>query len=105
MPQKLRIVSYAEAVTFLVLLAGTVLHRVFNNDAGEGIISVMGPVHGVVFLIYLVLVLKVRASQGWSLGQTLLVILAAAIPFGGFFVGRHLKDEEPAGLHGENIAT
>ena len=95
MIRNLRLVAYAEAVTFLVLLAGTALHRLFDNDAGEGIISVMGPVHGVVFLIYLVFVLKVRSSQGWSLGQTLLVILAAAIPFGGFFVGNHLRDEEP----------
>ena len=48
-------------------------------------------VHGIIFLIYVILVLKVRPEQGWGVGRTIWVIVAAAIPFGGFFVGRDLK--------------
>jgi len=88
---RFRVVAYAEATTFLILLAGVFVKRVLDgSDMG---VRVMGPIHGVVFLVYLVMVLQVRASQAWTLGQTILVIVASALPFGGFFVGRHLVDE------------
>jgi integral membrane protein len=88
---RFRLVAYAEAVTFLILLGGVVVKRVLNgSDVG---VRVMGPIHGIVFLVYVVMVLQVRASQAWNLGQTLLVIVASALPFGGFFVGSHLSDE------------
>ena len=42
-------------------------------------------------LVYFVMVLRIRESQGWSVGETLLILLASALPFGGFWAGRHLK--------------
>ena len=83
-----RTVAYLEAVSFLVLLAASFVKRVVE---GPDLVPVIGAVHGVIFLVYVVLVLKVRESQGWGLGRTIWVIVAAAIPFGGFFVGRHLE--------------
>lgn len=91
MVARFRLVAYAEAITFLILLGGVVVKRVLDgSDVG---VRVMGPIHGIVFLVYVVMVLQVRASQAWNLGQTLLVIVASALPFGGFFVGSHLTDE------------
>ncbi len=86
-----RIVAYAEAATFLILLVCVVVKRVFH---GPDMVSVMGPLHGILFLVYFVLVLKIRPSQGWNLGKTILVIVASALPFGGFFVGSHLVTED-----------
>jgi integral membrane protein len=83
-------VAYVEAVSFLALLTASFVKRVIE---GPDLVPVVGMIHGLIFLVYLVLVLKVRAGQGWSLGRTILVIVAAAIPFGGFFVGRDLKPE------------
>jgi len=94
---RFRLVAYAEAVTFLILLAGVVVKR--GLDGSDVGVRVMGPIHGIVFLVYVVMVLQVRASQAWNLGQTILVIVASAIPFGGFFVGRHLDDEGAALSH------
>ncbi|HEX2191796.1 MAG TPA: DUF3817 domain-containing protein [Acidimicrobiales bacterium] len=87
-----RVVAVVEAVTYLVLLGAVVLYRVLD---GPDFISVLGPVHGIAFLVYLVLVLRIRESQGWNLGRTLVVIIAAAIPFGGFWVERRLVSDEP----------
>ncbi len=87
---KFRLVAYAEAVTYLVLLAGVV---VLHGFGGPDFVKIMGPVHGMVFLVYFVLVLTVRESQGWGLGRTILVLLASAVPFGGFLVGRDLVDD------------
>ena len=95
MTSKFRTVAYIEAVSFLCLLLASFVKRVIE---GPDLVPVVGMIHGVIFLVYLVLVLKVREGQGWSLGRTLWVIVAAAIPTGGFFVGRDLKT--PAGVEG-----
>jgi integral membrane protein len=87
---RFRIVAYAEAATFLILLVCVVVKRVFH---GPDLVQVMGPIHGVLFLVYFVMVLQVRAGQGWALGKTILVIVASALPLGGFFVGSHLVEE------------
>ncbi len=86
-----RIVAVVEAVTYLVLLGAVVLYRVLD---GPDFIGFLGPVHGIAFLVYLVLVLRIRERQGWNLGRTIVVILAAAVPLGGFWVERRLVSDE-----------
>ena len=85
-----RVVAVVEAVTYLVLLGAVVLKRVLD---GPDFVSVLGPVHGIAFLVYLVLVLRIRESQGWNLRRTIVVILASAVPFGGFWVERRLVSD------------
>jgi integral membrane protein len=87
MVSQFRIVAIAEAVTYLALLAAVVLYRLLD---GPDLIGFLGPVHGIVFLVYLALTLAIRENQGWSLGQTILVIVAAAVPAGAFVVERRL---------------
>jgi len=87
-----RTVAYVEAATYLVLLAAVFLKRVLD---GPDLVRALGPIHGVAFLVYLYLVLRVREGQRWGLGNTIVVILASAVPLGGFWAGRHLVDEEP----------
>lgn len=84
-----RIVAIAEAISYLLLLGAVVLYRVFD---GADLIGVLGPIHGILFLIYVALVLRIRESQGWDLWRTLLIIVVSAIPFGGFWAGSHLKE-------------
>ena len=90
MVSKFRLVAVVEAVTYLALLAAVVLYRVFD---GPRFIGFLGPVHGVAFLVYFVLALQIRESQGWNLGRLILVILASALPLGGFVVERNLVDD------------
>ncbi len=86
-----RTVAYVEAVSFLALLTASFVKRVIE---GPDLVPVVGLIHGLIFLVYVVFVLRVREGQGWSVGRTILVIVAAAIPFGGFFVGRDLKEAD-----------
>jgi integral membrane protein len=89
---KFRVVALIEAVTFLILIALTVL----KYTSGPNLVPVMGPVHGIAFLVYFVLALLVREEQGWSGWQTVLVIVASAIPFGAFVVNsRMVSDPNP----------
>ncbi|HEX8770414.1 MAG TPA: DUF3817 domain-containing protein [Acidimicrobiales bacterium] len=88
-----RITAYVEATTFLLLLGSSIVKRAFD---GPDFVTVMGPVHGIAFLVYVVLVLAIREGQGWRFWPTVGVILLAAVPFGGFWAGSHLRAEEPA---------
>lgn len=91
---KFRIVALVEAISYLLLLAAVVVKRVLD---GPDLVSVLGPIHGIAFIAYFVLVLMVREEQEWSLGQTLVVLIASAVPFGAFVVNqRMVRDPEPA---------
>lgn len=83
----LRVVALTEAVTYLVLLAATAAKYTFDFPQGT---SVIGPIHGVIFLAYVGLVLLVRDERRWSLRLTALTILAAVVPLVGYLVERRL---------------
>ena len=94
MTSKFRMVALIEAVSYLALLCAVVVKRVLD---GPDFVSVLGPIHGIAFLVYVLLTLLVREEQGWTLGQTLLVLVASAVPFGAFFVNsRMVHDPAPS---------
>jgi integral membrane protein len=82
-----RYVALAEATTFLVLLVAAIIKR--TSDAPIGV-EIMGPIHGMLFLAYVVIALSVRGPAGWTGRQTLAVLAGAVLPFGGFVVDRWL---------------
>ena len=82
-----RYVALAEATSFLILLVFAVLKRTSDEAGG---VQIMGPIHGVLFLAYVVIALAVRPAAGWTGRQTLGVLVAAVLPFGGFVVDRWL---------------
>lgn len=80
--------AYVEAISYLALLVAAVVKRAMEST---DLVPVLGPIHGLVFLVYVALALKVKEGQEWGLGRTVWVVVAAALPFGGFLVGRDLK--------------
>jgi integral membrane protein len=91
----LRIAAVAEAVSYLALMVAVIAKNVFDA-AGEGGVPVVGPIHGIIFLIYAVLVLMGREEQRWGLGSTLLALVLSAVPFGGFYVDQKMITPEPS---------
>jgi integral membrane protein len=82
-----RYVALAEATSFLILLVFTYIKH--TQDAAGGV-QIMGPIHGMLFLAYVVVALSVRSQAGWTGRQTLGVLVGAVLPFGGFVVDRWL---------------
>ena len=82
-----RIVALAEATSFLALLVASVLKRTADAEIG---VTVLGPIHGALFVAYVALALYVRPDEGWSTKTTLLILLGAVVPFGGYVVDRWL---------------
>ena len=83
-------VAVVEAVSYLVLLAASVAKHGFGV---HGLVETIGPVHGVIFLVYLGLALAVRRPLGWDPTTTATVVIAAVIPLGALVVERRLTDE------------
>ena len=94
MTSKFRLVALLEAVSYLLLLTATLVHRGFD---GPDAVSVLGPIHGFLFLAYVMLALLIREEQGWSVGQLIIVIVLSALPFGALYVhNKMVRDPAPS---------
>ena len=80
-----RIVALTEATSFLLLLVASILKRTADADV---LVTVLGPIHGALFLAYVFMALYLRPDMGWSNRTTLLILLGAVLPFGGYVVDR-----------------
>jgi integral membrane protein len=79
----MRYVALAEATSFLALLIASYLKHQGQGEIG---VSILGPIHGVLFLAYCGIALSIRADQGWSAKTTLWILVGAVVPFGGYVV-------------------
>lgn len=74
-----RLLAIAEMVTWALLLLGMFIKYVLR--AGEGLVQVAGPIHGFVFLAYVLVTVLVAIDQRWPVRDLLLGIGSAVIPF------------------------
>jgi integral membrane protein len=89
-----RIVALAEATSFLALLVATYVKYGHDEEVG---VQVLGPIHGLLFVGYVLLAVRLAIQLGWSARTTVLVLAGAVVPFGGFVVDRWLA-RRPAQL-------
>jgi integral membrane protein len=83
-----RIVSVVEGVSLLVLLGVAMpLKYVWHEPAA---VRVVGMAHGVLFVLFAVLLLSVHVEQRWSLVKSLKLFAASFFPFGFVFIDRQL---------------
>ncbi|AQA14115.1 DUF3817 domain-containing protein [Streptomyces samsunensis] len=90
--RRLRLVSAPEAVSFLLLLICSVLKRTTDFNA----VPVMGMVHGVLFILYLVFWADAWNRTKWKWQTAALYFVLSVLPTGGFFAERKLKREAEA---------
>ena len=77
----LRVVALVETASFAVLIVVSILKRTSDFNA----VPVMGPIHGGLFVLLVLLALDQRNRLGWS-SQRTLVALTIGSPFAHFFV-------------------
>ena len=81
-----------EAVSFLVLLGIAMPLKYFANLPEA--VRLVGWVHGILFIGFLVALMLARDAMRWSFRWTALVVLAALLPFGPFVIDRRLRRED-----------
>ena len=85
--RRLRLVSAPEAVSFLILLVCSVLKRTTDFNA----VPVMGWVHAVLFLLYVLFWADAWNRTKWDRRTAALYFVLSVLPTGGFFAERKLK--------------
>lgn len=87
--RRLRLVSAPEAVSFLLLLLCSVLKRTTDFNA----VPVMGSIHGILFILYVIFWADAWNRTKWSLRTAALYFVLSVLPTGGFFAERKLRRE------------
>ena len=90
-----RIIAWIVGVCLLTLvLVGMPLKYLADNDT---VVAIVGPVHGFLFMAYLVLAFDLARRAKWELPRMLLVMAAGTIPFFSFWAERKVsRDWVPA---------
>lgn len=90
--RRMRHVSLIEGVSFLLLLG---IAMPLKYLAGQPLaVKIVGWAHGVLFVLLIVLVAQVRSHLRWPLKRSVLVTVAALLPFGPFLLDGRMKEWE-----------
>jgi integral membrane protein len=97
-----RVMAYVVGVA-LILLVVVGMPLKYLADQAQ-VVTTVGPLHGFLFIVYLVTAFDVGRRSGWSLTRMALVMLAGTIPFLSFYaerqVSRWVRDAQPAPVAG-----
>ncbi|MCK2158611.1 DUF3817 domain-containing protein [Exiguobacterium sp. 17-1] len=86
-----RLIAILEGISFLVLL---LIAMPLKYMAGvPEAVSVVGAMHGVLFVMYALWLAVVKFKYRWSFVKAGIVFIASFIPFGTFVLDRKLKQE------------
>ncbi|MEO3798672.1 DUF3817 domain-containing protein [Nonomuraea sp. B1E8] len=90
-----RVLAYVVGVMLLVLCVGMVLRYGFDEAALSKIIA---PIHGGLYMIYLVTVMNLGMKARWTWPYMLGVMLGGTVPFLSFYVERRVTQRVQAAL-------
>jgi integral membrane protein len=86
---RLRLLGLAEGLSLLILVGIAVPFKYLGHD--PTLVRAMGPVHGLLFLLYVLNTLRVGVEYSWRFQQTTWkVLLACIVPFGTFYIDHHI---------------
>ncbi len=89
---RFRLVALLEGVSYLVLLFIAMPLKYWANI--PEVVKYTGWAHGVLFVLYIVLLLQVWIQYRWSFIKVLLAFIASLVPFGTFVLDSKLKKEQ-----------
>jgi integral membrane protein len=86
---RLRLVGLLEGLSLLALIFVAVPLKYFAHD--PTLVKAIGPVHGALFLWFIVNTLSVGVEKKWRFQETTWkVLLACVVPFGTFYVDKQI---------------
>jgi integral membrane protein len=88
-----RVMAYIVGVGLLALCASMVLKYAYDEDQ---YVAIVGPVHGFLYIVYLLAVVDLGLKARWSPTRTVLVMLAGVVPLLSFYAERRVSHEVTA---------
>jgi len=98
-----RIMAWIVGVGLLALvLVGMPLKYIGHVDT---VVAIVGPIHGFLFMVYLVLTFDLARRANWPFPRMVLVMAAGTIPFLSFWTERKVsRDWAPTAEPSERLA-
>ncbi len=91
---RLRLVGLLEGVSLLILVFIAMPIKYTSGD--PSMVKTVGPIHGVLFLLFVINTLSVGIEHKWKFQDTTWkVLLACVIPFGTFYIDRKILSKVP----------
>jgi integral membrane protein len=84
---RLRIVAFIEGCSYLLLGFTMILKYKFAMPQPN---YVVGLAHGILFVLYIVLLLQVSFIHRWNISKMLMAFIASLVPFGTFYADKVL---------------
>ena len=91
-----RVVAYVVGVLLLVLALVAMPLKYIGDDST--LVAVVGPIHGFVYMVYLVVAFHLAVLARWPWKYTILVLLAGTVPFLSFVAERKVTRRVRAAL-------
>ncbi|CAN5423219.1 DUF3817 domain-containing protein [soil metagenome] len=88
---RFRLIALLEGISFLVLLCIAMPLKYIAGYADA--VKYTGWVHGVLFVLYMFLLLQVWKQDKWRFGKVVFAFVASLIPFGTFVLDNRIKKE------------
>jgi integral membrane protein len=85
---RFRIVAFFEGLSYLALFFITMPLK-YIYGMGE-LNKIVGMAHGVLFILYALLLIPVKSEENWSYRKTFKAFIASLLPFGTFWAEKNL---------------
>ena len=89
-----RVMAYIVGVMLLVLVFIAMPVKYLGDD--PSLVETVGPIHGFLYVVYLVFTVDLAFRLKWPFGRMLLIMLAGTIPFMSFVAERWVTRNAPA---------
>jgi len=80
---RLRIVAVLEGISLLVLIGIAMPIKYMAGNPQP--VRIVGMAHGVLFILYVLMLIQVAIERNWSWKKAILAFIASFIPFGTFY--------------------
>jgi len=88
---RFRLVAFLEGCSFLLFAITMPLKYMMGMPKPN---YVIGMAHGILFMLYIILLLQVSIEYRWPIKKILLAFIASLVPFGTFIANKKLYPEE-----------
>lgn len=88
---RFRVMAIVTGITLLVLV-GVAMPLKYLADS-PGTVAAVSPVHGVLYILYVLATVALARTRRWSLGKLLVLLLAGTVPFLSFVAERRITAE------------
>lgn len=92
--RRFRMTALAEGSSFLVLLCIAMPIKYLMGM--PRVVTIVGAIHGILFLLYVAQLAKLRTTHQWDDKFSFYAFLASLLPFGPFIFDKHLREKEVA---------